>query len=79
MRHGTESSGAFSMAFSGPLGIAIGGDYQKPALSRQNVAITHNRGKTWTVPKTAMTTLTISKTSATSVPDAVVGTAGTVS
>ena len=45
------SSGIFSMAFSGPYsGVAVGGDYQKPELKKNNVLLTRNAGQTWLKP-----------------------------
>ena len=54
MRHGTKSAGAFSCDFLQGVGIAIGGDYLKPELTKKNVAVTRDHGKTWTVPKVTM-------------------------
>lgn len=42
--------GSFSLAFAGPLGIAVGGDYTAPANPAHNVAVTTDAGGTWTVP-----------------------------
>ena len=54
MRHGTDSAGGFSMTLRGLNGVAVGGDYQKPQLSQNNVAYTRDGGKTWTVPEARM-------------------------
>jgi photosystem II stability/assembly factor-like uncharacterized protein len=51
IRHDSASSGIFSLAFrSDNDGIAVGGDYSKPAADRDNIAVTHDGGKTWTAP-----------------------------
>jgi photosystem II stability/assembly factor-like uncharacterized protein len=51
IRHDSASSGIFSLAFRGNNdGIAVGGDYTKPAEDRDNIAVTHDSGKTWTAP-----------------------------
>jgi photosystem II stability/assembly factor-like uncharacterized protein len=51
IRHDASGAGVFSVAFRDPLhGIAAGGDYTKPAESRDNIAITTDGGKTWTAP-----------------------------
>ena len=45
----SSSAGIFSLAFSDPHhGIAIGGDYQKPAVEAE-LAVTSNGGKSWAV------------------------------
>ncbi len=46
MRSGA-SAGIFSLAFSGKTGIAVGGDYSKPAEASGNIALTGDGGKTW--------------------------------
>jgi photosystem II stability/assembly factor-like uncharacterized protein len=51
IRHDSASSGIFSLAFRGINdGIAVGGDYTKPAEDRDNIAVTHDGGKTWSAP-----------------------------
>ena len=51
VRRTSTSSGIFSIAFSNPQnGIVVGGDYAKDSEPQQNIAITANRGKTWTAP-----------------------------
>lgn len=48
LRSGTPSSGIFSIAFRDPLhGVAVGGDYEDPQSSRQNVARSQDGGQTW--------------------------------
>lgn len=54
LRHGTASSGAFSTAFAGKFGVAMGGDYQQPERSARNVAITRDLGMTWSVLDVSM-------------------------
>ncbi len=45
---GTESAGAFSIAFRGrDHGIIVGGDYQKPDAAGATAALTEDGGKTW--------------------------------
>jgi photosystem II stability/assembly factor-like uncharacterized protein len=44
---GNASSGAFSIAFRGRHGMAVGGDYAVPDSSRPNVALTEDGGATW--------------------------------
>ena len=47
---GLKSAGIFSLAFTSEKhGIAVGGDYAKPAERRSTAAITEDGGKTWTV------------------------------
>jgi len=46
---GDASSGAFSIAFSGRHGIAVGGDYAVPDSSRPNVALSSDGGATWSL------------------------------
>lgn len=42
------ASGIFSLAFfDRRLGVAVGGDYTKPHLAAQSVALTHDAGRTW--------------------------------
>ncbi len=51
--HGNNSSGPFSIAFySKKIGVAVGGDYLKPAKMENNVLLTKNGGKTWIKPTT---------------------------
>ncbi len=51
IRHDGSGAGIFSVAFSDRLhGIAVGGDYTKPAEARDNIAITGDGGKTWKAP-----------------------------
>src|SRR5689334_5748509 len=48
IRHDSASAGIFSLAFSDSLhGIAVGGDFMKPAESVGTIAITTDGGKTW--------------------------------
>ena len=47
---GSKSSGIFSLAFSDSKhGIAVGGDYQKPAEGNRTSAVTNDGGETWEV------------------------------
>lgn len=49
--HDGAGSGIFSVAFSTVLqGLAVGGDYGKPAETAGNIAITFDGGLTWTKP-----------------------------
>ena len=51
IRHDSEGAGIFSLAFTDALhGVAVGGDYMKPAESAGNLAITSDGGKTWMAP-----------------------------
>jgi len=51
VRNDAAGTGIFSLAFSDPrYGIAVGGDYTKPADSQHNIAVTSDGGKTWTEP-----------------------------
>lgn len=51
IRNDSASAGIFSLAFSDSLhGIAVGGDYAKPAESLHNVAVTEDGGLTWNEP-----------------------------
>ena len=53
VRHETPSQGIFSIAFFNPLyGVAVGGDYSKPAEASQNIAVTEDGGKKWSAPET---------------------------
>jgi photosystem II stability/assembly factor-like uncharacterized protein len=48
--HGTPGSGIFSIAMSDDKnGITAGGDYEKPTEVKDNLALTHDGGKTWTL------------------------------
>lgn len=48
IRNDGASAGIFSLAFSDPRrGIAVGGDYNKPAEAAGNIAVTADGGKTW--------------------------------
>jgi photosystem II stability/assembly factor-like uncharacterized protein len=45
---GTESAGAFSVAFKDALhGVIVGGDYKKPDDAKDNAAATTDGGRTW--------------------------------
>jgi photosystem II stability/assembly factor-like uncharacterized protein len=51
LRPSSDGAGIFSLAFAGPrLGVAVGGDYTKPADASGNIAITQDGGRTWVVP-----------------------------
>jgi len=51
IRNDGASAGIFSLAFLDTRhGIAVGGDYSKPADVSHNVAITSDGGRTWTEP-----------------------------
>ncbi|HML18925.1 MAG TPA: YCF48-related protein [Bryobacteraceae bacterium] len=51
IRKDSSSAGIFSIAFSNKLyGVAVGGDYHKPAESSANIAITADGGKEWKAP-----------------------------
>ena len=48
----SESAGIFSIAFRDALhGVAVGGDYKQETAAVDNVAITSDGGKTWTLGK----------------------------
>jgi photosystem II stability/assembly factor-like uncharacterized protein len=52
LRSDAASAGIFSIAFLNPLfGIAVGGDYSKPADAAHSIAITPDGGRKWTVPE----------------------------
>ena len=54
IRNEAASAGIFSLAFSDSRhGIAVGGDYNKPAENGHNVAVTSDGGRTWTEPSGA--------------------------
>jgi Uncharacterized protein related to plant photosystem II stability/assembly factor len=47
---GASGSGIFSIAmFDDKNGITAGGDYEKPNEAKDNLALTHDGGKTWTL------------------------------
>ena len=49
VRNDAATSGIFSLAFSDARhGIAVGGDYMKPAEMEHNIAVTSDGGRTWT-------------------------------
>lgn len=49
IRNDSASAGIFALAFAGERrGIAVGGDYTKPAETAGNIAITSDGGKSWT-------------------------------
>lgn len=50
IRNDSPSAGIFSLAFAGNRGIAVGGDYTKPADRAHNIAITSDGGRTWIEP-----------------------------
>ena len=51
VRKDAPSAGIFSLAFSDSRhGIAVGGDYTKPAESEHNIAVTSDGGRTWITP-----------------------------
>ena len=51
IRHDSASAGVFSLGFSDAQhGIAVGGDYSKPADNTANIAITSDGGRTWSAP-----------------------------
>src|SRR3954451_14866603 len=50
IRHDGRAAGIFSLDFGAGRGVAVGGDYEKPAEDAHNVAITTDSGKTWTEP-----------------------------
>lgn len=52
LRHDADGAGIFSIAFAnGAWGIAVGGDYSKPAEVVSNCAVTHDGGRTWRAPR----------------------------
>lgn len=52
IRHDSESSGIFSLAFRDRVhGIAVGGDYWKPAETSGNALVTDDGGVTWRTVK----------------------------
>jgi photosystem II stability/assembly factor-like uncharacterized protein len=50
IRNDGGSAGIFSLAFAGRHGVAVGGDYTKPADTAHNIAITSDGGRTWIEP-----------------------------
>jgi len=49
------ASGIFSLKFlDSQHGIAVGGDYEKPAQADRTTALTNNGGQTWTSPPTGL-------------------------
>ncbi len=51
IRNDGPSAGIFSIAFADAKhGVAVGGDYSKPDDASHNIAITADRGRTWTAP-----------------------------
>jgi photosystem II stability/assembly factor-like uncharacterized protein len=51
IRNDGASAGIFSIAFSDDKhGVAVGGDYTKPADTAHNVAVTSDGGRTWVEP-----------------------------
>ena len=51
LRHDGAGAGIFSLAFADMLhGVAVGGDYGKPADATGNVAVTADGGRVWTAP-----------------------------
>ncbi len=52
LAHEGKASGVFSVAFrDGQHGIAVGGDYTKPADSIGNIALTDDGGRSWHQPR----------------------------
>ncbi len=52
LRHDSAGAGIFSLAFADGLhGVAVGGDYGKPADTAGNFAITADGGAVWTAPE----------------------------
>jgi photosystem II stability/assembly factor-like uncharacterized protein len=51
IRNDGAPDGIFSLAFAdGGVGVAVGGDYSKPAAAARNIAVTADGGRTWTAP-----------------------------
>ncbi|MEO8096128.1 MAG: YCF48-related protein [Acidobacteriota bacterium] len=53
LRPSAEGSGIFSIAMAGARGVAVGGDYMKPAESSGNIVVSDNAGGKWSVPASA--------------------------
>lgn len=52
LRHDSANAGIFSLAFThGAHGVAVGGDFTKPAEAAGAIAVTSDSGKSWSVPK----------------------------
>ncbi len=52
--HGSQSRGIFSIAFRDRQnGVAVGGDFTKPAFAENGIARTTNGGKNWQLPVTS--------------------------
>ncbi len=53
IRNDGAAAGIFSLAFADASnGVAVGGDYSKDKEERQNIALTHDGGSTWSAPPT---------------------------
>jgi photosystem II stability/assembly factor-like uncharacterized protein len=53
IRNDGAAAGIFSLAFADASnGVAVGGDYSKDKEERQNIALTHDGGLTWSAPPT---------------------------
>ena len=51
IRNDGAAAGIFSLAFADSRnGVAVGGDYSKDKEDRQNIAVTHDGGETWSPP-----------------------------
>ncbi len=51
VRDDVAPAGIFSLAFANGLaGVAVGGDYSKPAETMHNIAVTTDGGRTWSAP-----------------------------
>ena len=51
IRHDRPAAGIFSITFADERrGVAVGGDYEKPSETSDNIAVTIDGGKTWTAP-----------------------------
>jgi photosystem II stability/assembly factor-like uncharacterized protein len=49
MASGSDSSGIYSLSFKGPrIGVAVGGDYEKPSEAAGTAAWTDDAGRHWT-------------------------------
>ena len=49
LQNGGSSKGAFSIAWNGELGVAVGGDYANPDVHKASGAISSDGGDTWSV------------------------------